>query len=504
MSEVLRDPRYAQYASFIEKLNQKWKPTPKQTEIGRLLYVEGKRRIFVEAGRKLGKSEIACDIIWRLGNMIKDGQMYYFGAYQKAVREFIWANSRLQSHGPKDYVKSIHKNEMRITFTSNTFCKCEGADEFAVSKGFTPDVVILDEFADYPDEFWHAMSPNFAPKDCIVIIISSPPWTLERAPGDPVLFCRIADEWKRLHAIEKQGGKKTKYSYVHGTIYDNPHISKEWIEQERSELIAMGLEDIWLREYMAKRVVGGGRRVVGTFERDRHMIPHDELMKKIEKDKRNLLWLTGCDPGNSTVFATLLAAINPYTKELFFLDEIYEKQEDETMATTLWPRIKAKEDELYPGDDPNRFERVYDEEAKWWSLDVLSHFNIAMNPTQKAANSKEMGLSILRTAFRFDKAYLSDRCQWFAWELENLKKDKNGKVPKKNDHLVDTSRYIVHEGGYFINEEDKPVKESTHPRYQKRTIRPEEEFGDIDNYEDAFYRGFDNVGEEYVDEDKWN
>jgi len=501
MSQILSDPSYSQLAHFLSVLNAKWKPTPKQIEIGKMIYVEGKRRVFIEAGRKLGKSETACDIIWRLGNMIKDGQMYYFGAYQKAVREFIWANSRLQNHGPKEYIKAIHKNEMRVTFTSNTFCKCEGADEFTISKGFTPDVVILDEFADYSDEFWHAMSPNFAPKDCIVIIISSPPWVLEREPGDPVLFCRIADEWKRRHTIEKGGGEKSKYAYVHGTIYDNPHIPKQWIEEERKELISMGLEDVWEREYLAKRVVGGGRRIVGTFERGRHMKPHAWLMDRIKRDANHLTWINGMDPGSSSVFAGLQVAINPYTKEIYFLDETYEKQEDNTTATKLWPQMEAQENELFPGTDPNRFMRVYDEAAKWWALDVLSHFNIAMNPTQKAANAKDMGLSILRTAFSFDKAFVSDRCKWFAWELENYRKDSKGRIPKKNDHLIDTARYIIHEAGYFITEEDRPKKETPHIRYERRAIRPEEEILDDDDYGDAFYSGFDNVE---VDEEKWN
>lgn len=481
--EILTDKRYASLATFLSKLNAKWKPHPRQIEIGQKIFVHGARKIFVEAGRKFGKSEVACDIAWRLGNMIRNGQGYYFGAYAKAVKEIIWASQRLQGFGPSEYIRDINKTEMRLTFTSGTFIKCDGSDEFRVSKGFTPDFVILDEFADYSPEFWQAMSPNFAPKDCIVVVISSPPWELEDEEGVPVMFCRLADQWKAREAEAKERGERSKYAYVHGTILDNPGISKEWIEEERRNLVEMGMEDVWEREYLAKRVIGGGRRIIGTFDR-RHVFKHEDLIAKIEKDRTMLQWATLADPSQSA-FGVLLMAVNPYSKEVFFLDEILEKQEDETLEQSLWPRIKAKEDDLYPDPDnvdSERFLRVCDEAAKWFIVGCANDpkINVAFLPTEKALNTKEFGLSLLRSIFRWDKGYVSDRCQKFIWQLENYRKNERGLIPKKHDDLIDCGRYGLHALGYYLTSDDKPEIEQQSVRDRYRGVSPEQDMARIE------------------------
>jgi hypothetical protein len=473
-SQILSDPRYNNLANLLRGLNAKWKPHDGQIEVGSKIFVEGARRIFLECGRKWGKTDWAIDCAWRLGNMIQGGQGYYFAARAKAVREIIWASNRIQSHGPSEYIKEIHKTEMRLTFTSDTFVKLDGADEFAQSKGFNPDFVILDEFADYANNFWYAMSPNFASKDAIVIIISSPPWLLEEEPGKPVLFIRLADLWDRYQDEARRKGKASKYVYLNQPTHKNPYISKEWLEEERKTLVELGEEDLYDREYMAKRVVGGGKRVIGTFDRTLHVHDHEALYaKKIQDHWSELEFFTACDPGNSTVFATLVFAVNRYTKEIYFLDEIYCKQEDETTEHIMWPKIESLEANIYPTDinaDSERFGRVYDEEAKWWQVGVSQEFGINFMPSEKGKNSREYGISILRSIFRYNKGYVSSRCKWFAWELENWRKDGKGRIPKMNDHLIDASRYGIHFADYFLLLEDRDKVVAPHPREQQRLL----------------------------------
>jgi hypothetical protein len=408
--------------------------------------------------------------------MIQNGQGYFFGGWQKAVREFLWENNRLQRWGPKEYVAEVNETDMRLTFTSGTFVKLDGADKFAVSKGFNPDFIVLDEFADYPEEFWHAMSPNFASKDCIVIIISSPPWELEKAPDDPVLFVRLADLWKENMERGEETKTWNKYAYVNlPTHVNEANLPPGFLEEERKTLIALGLEDIWQREYLARRVVGGGKRLVGTFSAERHKKDHRWMLDRIAKDAHHMTWITACDPGSSSVFGALIIAINEYTKEVYFFDEVYETQENETMVELLWPRIQAKEDQVYPGKDPERFLRVYDEAAKWFQVEVTNRFDVSFLPTDKATNSIEFGVSLLRTLFWLDLGYVSERCKHFIHELENWRKDKKGRTPDKGKHLVDCSRYGLHLATYFITPNDVPQKAKEHPAYAKRFHTVEED-----------------------------
>lgn len=496
-------------ATLLRDLNKRWTPHAGQREIGQAIFSGGKRRIGVECGRKFGKTELAIDLCWRLGNMIQGGQIYYYGAFAKAVREFLWAPGRLEQYGPREYISETHKTEMRLTFTSGTFVKLDGADEFKGSKGINPDVLIADEAADYPDAFWNAMMPNLAAKDAIILVITSPPWQLETSPGEPVYFVRLMDLWKKHMKEGERTGTPNKYAYYNMPTSTNEHISKEWLDEERKTLIAMGLEHEWQREYEAKRVTGGGKRIIGTFDRKRHCFKHDFLLEKIKKDISILQWTTIVDPSQSA-FGGLVMAINPYTKETYWLDEVFERDENETTEQLLWPRLRRIEDELFPSDDPNRFVRVCDEAAKWWIVGCANDpaIGVSFEQTEKVLNSIEMGLSLLRTVFFLDKGYVSERCQNFIWQLENWKRDKKGQMPDKDCDLIDCSRYGLHVNGYYITRDEKPMMAKLHPREQRRRLvnDMEHEIASLEENDLAKdLLGFaHNDEDDELSEDQWN
>lgn len=507
-SAILTDPRYASMARLMRALNSKWIPHPGQAEVGAAIFVQGKRRIGVECGRKWGKSEIGVDLCWRLGNMIQNGQGYYFGAQQTAVREIIWANDRMQGWGPAEYVRDIHRNEMRMTFASGTFVKCDGADEFRGRKGFNPDFVICDEAADYSDAFWHAMRPNFASKDCIVVIITTPPWELESEPGRPCYFLRMMDIWKKNMEDAARKGEYSPYFYTCQPTHANEkNLPTGFLQQEEKELRELGCEDIWEREYLARRVIAGGKRIIGTFKPDKHVYPFEWIWKyKIERNIDILNWLTIVDP-SQTLFGMLIIAINPYTKEVFFLDEIAERDENETTEHALWPRIKEIEDACYPptrSEDPDRFVRVCDEAAKWWIVGCANdpEIGVAFNPTEKASNSIEMGVSILRSVFRYGLGYVSDKCVTLSYQLVNWRRKQNGAIPETGKDLVDCARYGIHEAGYYLSREEAPQLLARHPRAERADIirdTPEayaETLAYKDFLKDDGLSAFDNLGEE--------
>jgi len=54
---------------------------------------------------------------------------------------------------------------------------------------------------------------------------------------------------------------------------------------------------------------------------------------------------------------------------------------------------------------------------------------------------------------------ISDRCENLMWEIENYVRDENGRIPKKNDHLLDCFRYLLTCSRYEINEDVAPEPE---------------------------------------------
>ncbi len=452
----------------------------------------------VICGRKTGKTEFAIDLCWRFGNLINSGQIYYFAAEQTAVKEILWAPERIQGWGPGEYVIGRNNTEMRLTWVTGTFLKADGADNFRGKKGFNPDVVILDEAADYPDSFWHAMTPNFASKDCIVLIITSPPWKMEDEPGKPTLFMRMVEMYKR----------HPRYFFRNYPTHVNAeNLPPGFLEQEEHDLCATGQSDIWEREYLAKFTLSSGLRIIPTFNKDIHMKPHAEVMDKIKKSPVDWDFVTSIDPGS--VYAVTFMAINQFTKDVLWLDEIYEKEQCNQMVETLWPRIRKKQIELCGSLDPSRWSNVYDQAAKWFFIEATNRFSgddemvCELSPTEKEKNDKNDGLSILRTIFAYGKGTLSDRCAWTAWEFENYRRDDRGNIPKINDHLIDDSRYSLGSVEYFISMEDRPEGPMV-PEFYKRQPSLEEDIAkmlaentidDIDNFFDnRWERNWDGDG----------
>jgi hypothetical protein len=74
------------------------------------------------------------------------------------------------------------------------------------------------------------------------------------------------------------------------------------------------------------------------------------------------------------------------------------------------------------------------------------------------------------------KLIMSDRCNKLYWELERYRKDASGKIPKKDDHLIDCLRYIFDSLPYAVKAEQEPTRER---EQMKRGFRMEDDFPDL-------------------------
>jgi hypothetical protein len=96
---------------------------------------------------------------------------------------------------------------------------------------------------------------------------------------------------------------------------------------------------------------------------------------------------------------------------------------------------------------------------------MLDNFDEHFEPSMKSANSKDSGLTLIKDIILQGKLHISDRCIKTFWELDNYYKDKNGNIPKKDDHLIDNFRYLLAALHYSLPEARAPEE----PNIENRT-----------------------------------
>lgn len=442
---------------MIEGLHSTWSPHSGQALVIRELFQNETKDIFVQAGRNWGKTELMCYMLWRYAMSHPGSENYYFSPYQRQSREILWASSRLQRFGPEAWIEGKpNDSEMRVRFKNGSFIKVDGSDNVESYRGVKPrGISVFDEFKDFRPEFFEAYDPNRAAHDSPLLIIGTP-------PDRECQFLKVAADFR---ANDNKRFFKAPSS-------ENPHISKDWLDKKKHELITRGEEDVWQREYLAEYVPGGVSKIFPMLKTD-IIKPKHQMLAALLRDRKKLQWYCVADPAAASVFAVLFIALNPYTKRWYVLDEMYETDQARMSTRVIGRAIEDKIDELYPEGD---WYRVYDEAEAWWANEMLDAFSEAWHPTQKAAHDKEGGLSLIKDVLNAQLLQLSDTCPKLFWEMDNYYKDKKGKIPKLHDHLIDTLRYALHAAHYSLNEETE-YKEDKDENF--RGARIEDDFPEL-------------------------
>lgn len=430
------DQSLVNYTRMIQALHSKWMPHAGQIPVGRAIFSLNKKSVFLQCGRKLGKTEVAIYTLWRIAMTYPNSPCYYIAPLQTQAKEILWEDPRLVTFGPREWLlpgsQGVNNTELRITFTNGSFIKVDGSDNYNKYRGIRYKVAVYDEYKDHRPEFRLAMRPNASVLDGVDLFMGSP-------PDRDCDYTALADEHK----------KDPTCFYFKAPTRINPHIDKAWLAKERERLYARGEGDQWEREYEAEFVKGGTSKVFPMLK-ESMVKPHDEIMAKLWKDRKKMQYFLWADPAAATCFAVLFMALNPFTKEWYALDEIYETDQGLMSVTKIAPRIFSARNELWDGGE---WRQGYDEASTWFSNEMLDHCQEYFEPSQKAANKKDVGLTLIKDIMLAGKLTISDRCVKFYWELDNTYKDKSGKIPKVNDHLIDDFRYILGASAYTLNDE---------------------------------------------------
>ncbi len=428
--------------NILNELHEHWTPHKGQVKAGVALFQKHRRLNFLQCGRKWGKTEFCAYLLWRWCNTYPDQSCYYIAPFITQAKEIIWSSNRLQKFGPRKWIKKILNNEMRIIFWNDSFIKLTGADNSEALRGINPHMAVYDEYKDFDSQFHEGFYPNLLTYRAPLVVIGTPP-SNDMAPAE-TNYLSLAEEAR----IRDDGFFLQSPSWERD---NNPDFLYD-LEQTHKVLTARGEEDVWQREFGAQFVRGGSKSIFPMFNPSTHVQPYSILLSEINQNREDWEFHLTADPASGSVFAVGFFAINRYIPKIYMLDEIYASSLADTSTGAIFPRILATASEQHPF--LREWYCVYDEAALWFANEVPQS-DLSWSPTHKAMMRQESldakpYISSIKDLFLSNTLILSDRCINASREIQSYQKDKNGKIPKLNDHLIDDIRYMLHSSNFSL------------------------------------------------------
>lgn len=423
--------RYAlQTAKRLEELHAGKQFHKYQAAVFNAIFKEGKKRIFIRKGRKGGGTETALYPLARIAGTMPGSACYMIGPTQKLQSEIVWQNRRLHNFIPKSWNAKGNEQENRMRLPNESFIKIEGANDPDALRGILGDAFIWDEYKDQNPLAMENCYPNVMSRDALWMVLGTPP----------------TKKTNHYYIKEREIRQDPDWAFFHWTAWDNPFLpgGHEFLEAEKAKYVARGDWDLWEIEYEANYVFNSNRKVIPDFT-DENKLPRSTIMSMLSRDKKNLKWFTAIDPGYATCFAVLFACVNPYTNQIFWLDEIYSTDRRENAARDMWPEIQRRQKRLYDG----KWTTIYDNAGESFAVEVHAinrdrGDKAVLVPTFKQKSDEDAWFRVLNSVFALkEQSYVAEECKQFIWELEEYETDEKDNYVDAHNHLLDDARYIL-------------------------------------------------------------
>lgn len=437
----------AAYATRLEQFHRGKKFHAKQREVLNAIFEKGYKRIFIRKGRKGGGTHTLLYPAVRLAGCFDNMACYIIGPQYNLQREIVWNNNRLRNYIPKEWNANFKEFEARVKFPNGSFIKVQGADNYKSMVGIEGDLFIFDEMKDHDPRAYKNCYPNVASRDAIWIVCGAPP----------------KNKSNFYYKLEQEIKDDPDWFFIHWSTWDNAEFlpgGAEWIQNEKETYYKNGNWDEWETEWEARYVFGGKRTVLSAFRpdgSDAHVVPTELLLDRVLPDARHLRWFQVYDPGFATCFAVVFAAINPYTSEVFILDEIYETDRNKLSVNDIWPRVQAKEAALNPG---GKWRRIYDSAAPGFPNEVRARWGrqYGFQPTFKEKDDEDKYFRIWNGALATNRMWIASRCSALIFEMENYLTEEDGRYVDADNHGLDCMRYLLKAANYGFNEKQLEIQ----------------------------------------------
>lgn len=440
MSEeaLLRQAAYA--AERIAELNAHQKLHAKQLEVVQAIFGPRQcKRVFIRKGRKAGGTELLEYVANRVVGTRPNRAAYIIGPTKESEKEIIWANRRLLNSCPRAWKPVPNEQEKRIRLANDSFIKVEGADDPEAARGWEGDFFGWDERKDHNQLSLDNCYPNIASRDGIWMELGTPPTTKTNS----------------YYIKEQEILKDPDWLFFKFTAWDNPFLpgGHEWLQKERDKYYARGEGDLWEIEWEGNYVFNARRKVLPNFRDEIHIYPSDVIEAELSRDKQNLKWIAVFDPGYATCFAAIFAAYNPYTAQIYIVDEIYSTDKSKNSVHEIWPKVESIQKHHYDG----RWENIYDSAALGFAVEVDAwcrakyRYSVGMIPTVKARNDEDDYFRAINASFsQPGQVKIARKCRGLISEIENYETDEHDRYPDENNHSLDSMRYLYKFLGFTV------------------------------------------------------
>lgn len=440
----------------LEYLSTCWTPHAGQKKAGEAVFNSPADLVYIECGRKFGKSELSTFMCWIKAIMKPNSEVYYLAPAVKLAKELVWANQRMQTCNTYDpeFIKNmerilggeiqIFRHEMRIVLPNGSFIKIDGSDNIDNQLGLKPDFVVADEYRTFKSEWIEFMRPNMAPKKGKIVFISTPPLGPNHA-YEMALECR---------AGMSEGDPGYFYLNLPSQVNDRLPGHDKWLEKEKQRLYRLGREKEWQREYMAKYLTSDENAVIPHISR--HTICTHESTVNAVKNRRNdrIEWYCTLNPGNSTVMAAILGGINYHTGDVYLLGEVKLWDSKDTSVRNAWPKVEEMINRVITEVEGQfclkdvRF--VTHERAPWFARDLYDVFKIPSMFSSRECKQPDFNIGLIKDIAISKKLYVSEKMSEFVKEVEQYQRNpKTFKIPLDDTKvLIYNFRALLAAGGY--------------------------------------------------------
>ncbi len=438
------------YADRVAELHAYKKFHAKQQEVIKAIFEKGYKRIFIRKGRKGGGTQTLLYPTVRLAGCFDNMACYIIGPQYSLQKEIVWSNNRIRNFIPAKWNARFNEFEGRVKFPNGSFIKVHGADNHKSLVGIEGDLFIFDELKDHDPRAYKNCYPNIASRDAIWIVCGAPP----------------KNKSNFYYKLEQEIIKDPDWFFIHWSTWDNAEFlpgGRDWIQNEKETYYRNGNWDEWEQEWEARYVFGGKSTVLSCFKPDgpdSHVYPYDVLEAQV-RDRNKLKWFQVFDPGFATCFAVVFACYNPYTSEIYILDEIYETDRSKLSVNAIWPRVVEKQEQLNPGGN---WRRVYDSAAPGFPNEVRSRWgrDIKFVPTYKEQDDEDKYFRIWNGALATNRFFIASRCVHSIAEMENYLTEENTETKKSiypdgNNHILDGIRYLLKAINFTFNQKQNDI-----------------------------------------------